>query len=86
MYSQSQFENSAKSEFATVADGWVVAYAAANNLTVVTHEQYAPGARAKVPMPNVCIEFGVKYVNTFQMLCELRERFIRSTKRKHGRG
>jgi hypothetical protein len=81
VYSQSQFEASAKTEFATVADGWVVAYAAANNLTVVTHEQYSPEARARVPMPNVCVEFGVHYVDTFAMLRDLGERFVRRTKK-----
>ena len=81
VYSQSQFTDAAKTEFASVADGWVIAYAAVNGMVVVTHEQYAPDARRKVPMPNVCIEFDVAYVDTFAMLRDLREKFIRSTKR-----
>jgi hypothetical protein len=82
VYSQKQFDAAAQAEFASVADGWVVAYAAVNGLVVVTHEQFSPAARAKVPMPNVCLEFDVQYVDTFLMLRELREKFIRSTKRK----
>ncbi len=36
------FDPPAKTEFASVADGWVMAYASVNGLTVVTHEEYAP--------------------------------------------
>lgn len=85
VYSQSRFTEAAKSEFASVADGWVIAYAAVNGLIVVTHEQYAPEARRKVPMPNVCVEFEVAYVDTFAMLRELGEKFVRSTKHRKPR-
>lgn len=85
VFSQQQFTDAAKTEFASVADGWVVAYAAVNGLIVVTHEQFAPDARRKVPMPNVCIEFDVEFVDTFSMLRDLGEKFIRSTKRRKGR-
>lgn len=80
VYSTDQFADSAKAEFATVADGWVIAYAAVNKLVVVTHEEFAPAAKRKVPMPNVCVEFDVEYVNTFEMLRSLNERFIRGRK------
>lgn len=82
VFSQRQFTDAAKAEFASVADGWVIAYAAVNGLIVVTHEQYAPEAKRKVPMPNVCVEFDVAYVDTFSMLRDLGEKFIRSTKRR----
>ena len=52
-----------------------MAYAAANGLVVVTHEEFAADAKKKVPMPNVCIEFGVDYCNTFEMLLDLGVRF-----------
>ena len=68
-----------------MADGWVLAYAKVNNLIVVTHEEYAPDAKRKVPMPNVCLEFDIEYVDTFAMLRELGEKFVRSTKRKRAR-
>lgn len=84
VYSQSQFMASAKSEFSEVADGWVIAYASVNGLIVVTHEEYAPDAKKKVPIPNVCIEFGVNYVNTFEMLRDLGEKFVRGSKRTVG--
>jgi hypothetical protein len=80
VYSTDQFADSAKAEFASVADGWVIAYAAVNELVVVTHEEFAPAAKRKVPMPNVCVEFDVEYVNTFEMLRSLNERFVRGRK------
>ena len=80
VYSTNQFSDFAKSEFATVADGWVIAYAAVNELVVVTHEEFAPAVKRKVPMPNICVEFEVDYVNTFEMLRSLDERFVRVRK------
>lgn len=85
VFSQPQFTDAAKAEFASVADGWVVAYAAVNGMVVVTHEQYAPEAKRKVPLPNVCVEFDVDYVDTFSMLRDLGEKFVRSTKRRNTR-
>ena len=84
-YAEAQFVGAAKSEFASVADGWVLAFAKVNKLVVVTHEVYAPDAKRKVPMPNVCVEFDIEYVDTFTMLRELGEKFVRSTKRKRAR-
>lgn len=77
---QPQFTPAAKAEFASAADGWVMAYAKVNGQAVVTHEEFAPLAQKKVPMPNVCLEFEVEYVNTFEMLQVLNVRFILSTK------
>jgi len=85
VYSQPQFTDAARTEFASVADGWVIAYAAVNGLVVVTHEQFAPEAKRKVPMPNVCVEFDVEYVDTFSMLRELGETFVRSPKHRKAR-
>ncbi len=82
VYAQDQFTDAAKAEFASVADGWVIAYAAVNRQVVVTHEEFAPEAKRKVPMPNVCLEFGVEYANTFEMLRDLNVSFVRSTKHR----
>lgn len=71
-----QFTPGAKAEFASVADGWLVAHARVNGLTVVTHETYAPEVKNKVKIPNVCIEFDVEYCNTFEMLRALQEAFV----------
>ena len=71
----SQYTPAAKAEFATVADGWLIACAKSEGLIVVTHEAYDPNTKRKVPIPNVCHEFGVEYIDTFQMLRELRIQF-----------
>ena len=82
--SEQQFTPVAKAEFAEAdnADGWIIAYAKANGLIVVTHEEFAPDAQKRVPMPNVCLEFNVEYTNTFEMLEALKQKFILSTKRR----
>jgi hypothetical protein len=68
---QSQYFTSAKYEFANKADSWLIAYAKANDMILVTHEVLSPGINRKVPIPNVCKPFDVQYVNTFAMLRDL---------------
>jgi hypothetical protein len=81
----SQFTAAAKAEFASAADGWVIAYAKVGELIVVTHEEFAPDVKRKVPIPNVCLEFDVPYVNTFEMLTDLGVKFVLRTKRQRRR-
>lgn len=66
-----QFWSEAKEEFARVADGWVAAYARVNDAVVVTHEAYRANVHKRVPLPNVCREFGITYCDTFEMLRRL---------------
>jgi hypothetical protein len=72
---ESQYKLAAKAEFAEVADGWLIACAKAEEMIVVTNEVYIPDIQRKVPIPNVCREFGVECVNTFEMLRELGVKF-----------
>lgn len=74
---QAQFSTQAKADFARAdnADAWVVAYAMAKGCVVVTHEQYDPNIKRKIPIPNVCKAFGVPYVDTFEMLRRLGVKF-----------
>ena len=72
---QSQFSDAAKADFAAGADGWLVAYAKSKGGIVVTHEVLNPNIRRRVPIPNVCEAFDVKYHDTFEMLRELGVRF-----------
>lgn len=65
------FLPAAKAKFATDADGWLIATSKKAGFCLVTHEARQDGAKARVPMPNVCEEFGVSYCNTFEMLREL---------------
>lgn len=69
--SSRNFLPAAIAKFATDADGWLVATSKQAGFCLVTHETRQDGARARVPMPNVCDEFGVNYCNTFEMLREL---------------
>lgn len=69
----SDFRDKAKKDFTrtNTADAWIVAYAKAKRCIVVTDEQYDPDIRRKILIPNVCELFGIKCMNTFQMLREL---------------
>lgn len=71
VYSQQQFSDAAKQEFAGVADGWVIAYAQVHGMAVVTHEVYQPSVKRRVPIPNVCLEFNIPCLDTFAMLRKL---------------
>lgn len=74
--SEPQFQPGAKAEFAQVADGWLAAYAKTHGHVLVTHEEYAREARKRVPLPNVCRQFNVDYMDTFAMLRKLDARFL----------
>jgi len=72
---EAQYMAAAKVEFARVADGWLPAYAMAFSGTVVTHEEPAREAKKRIPLPNVCEEFSIPYIDTFTMLRALEARF-----------
>ncbi len=72
----------AKAKFAAVADGWLVAFAKVNGAILVTGEVYAPECKTEVKIPNVCVEFGVKYVDTYEMLRDLKEQFVLKTRKR----
>ena len=62
--------------FLSKADPWIVAKAATMDATVVTHEALVPENSKKVKIPNVCKEFDVEYINTYQMLLKLEAKFV----------
>ena len=70
-----QFTPAARADFARVADGWLAAYAMANGAVVVTNEVSAPQAQRKVPLPDLCRQFDIPCINTFEMLRELGAHF-----------
>ena len=75
-YSNNQFTQEAKDEFATadIADAWLIAYAKVNNCIVATEERLNLNKKSKILIPNVCNEFKIEYVDTFQMLRQLKVR------------
>jgi hypothetical protein len=70
---QNQFSAAAKAEFADDADAWVIAYAGAKNLTVVTQEVFNASIKRKIPIPNVCKanNFKVPCIDVYAMLARL---------------
>lgn len=67
-----QYVDSAKASFATKADGWLVAYAMVHGVKVATNEVSNPESRKEVKLGDVCLQFGVKYEDTFEMLRTLK--------------
>ena len=70
-----QFTTVARADFARGADGWLAAYAMAHDAVVVTNEVSAPDAKRRVPLPDLCDQFRIRSINTFDMLIELAARF-----------
>jgi len=63
-------------DFLQGADPWLIAKAKVLGATVVTQEVLAPASSRKIKIPNVCRRFGVEYLNTFQLLGDLKARFV----------
>lgn len=69
------FKETAKAEFLGVADSWLVAKAAAEDLKIVTLETFDANTKNRVKIPNVCKEFGVEYINTVELIRRLNVKF-----------
>jgi hypothetical protein len=55
------------------ADAWIIAYALNQGNPVLTHEKSEPGRKNRIKMPDVCLDHGVNYYSTVQMLRNLKE-------------
>ena len=66
----------AAEEFLSGADPWLIAKAMVTGATVVTLEVLNPEIKKKFLIPNICAEFGVDWMNTFDMLYKLEARFV----------
>lgn len=66
--SSSAYLPEAKAEFLSGADPWLIAKAATVGAVVVTHEIYDAFIKRKIRIPNICREFGVSYLDTFDLL------------------
>ena len=62
-------------KFLDGADLWIIAAARTLGATVVTQEQAAGAGTRKIKIPNVCAQFDVNCLNTFQMPDTLDARF-----------
>ena len=74
---RTHYHQSAIREFlqADLADPWLVAYAMDCDCVLVTYEKSEPNRKSKIKIPEVCSNFGVRYINTIEMLRELNENF-----------
>lgn len=70
-----QYHKNAIDEFlaTNLADPWLVAHAMGQKITIVTYEKSEPYIKRKIKIPEVCNQFGVRYINTIEMLRELKE-------------
>lgn len=66
-----QYFESAKQEFASVADSWICAHALAYNYVVVTLERYQPDAKKRILIPNICKQYGIKYISLIDYIREI---------------
>lgn len=62
-------------KFLSGADLWIVAVARVNGWTVVTQEKSVGPGSKKIKIPNVCDQFGVEVINTFDLLARTKARF-----------
>lgn len=67
-----------RDSFLAKADPWLIAKAKSIGATVVTHEALLAPNTKKVKVPNICQQFGVPCLNTFQFLRELNACFVLS--------
>lgn len=69
------YEPAEANAFLSGADPWVIAQAKAGNMNVVTMEKLVGVNSKKVKIPNVCAQFEVQWLDTYQLLRELGARF-----------
>lgn len=56
-----------------LADPWLIAYALNKDITIVTYEKSEPKRKKQIKIPDVCNQFGVRCINTVDMLRELNQ-------------
>ena len=56
---------------ADLADPWLVAASIGQEITIVTYEKSEPEGKKRIKIPEACDAFGVRYINTVEMLREL---------------
>jgi hypothetical protein len=70
-------KNPAKvANFLSKADPWLIAKACTSGATIVTHERLVDDNCKDIKIPNICKDFNVQYMSTFQLLQTLKARFI----------
>lgn len=70
-----QYRETAKSEFASIADSWICAYGIAYKDIIVTEEKYEPNIKKTIKIPNICKQFGINYIGLLEFMRKLDIRF-----------
>lgn len=65
--------------FLSKADPWLIAKACVTGAKIVTHEKIVPENSKNVKIPNICKQFDVVCLTTFELLLELNAQFILKT-------
>ena len=60
-----------KAKFLSKADSWLISAAKYLEATIVTHEKRVNAQSSKVKIPNVADAFGVKTIDTFELMRRL---------------
>lgn len=69
--SNSIYTQTALNTFANVADAYLVATAAAKQMTLVTYEGSSPNSKKRVMIPDACNALGVRYCDLNTVLKEM---------------
>ncbi len=70
-----QYKETAKDEFASIADSWLCAYGMASGDVLVTNEKFEPAIRKRIKIPNICNEFNINYIGLLEFMRNLDIRF-----------
>lgn len=73
---QGDYNQQNRDDFLAGADPWIIAKAKIIGATVVSHEARITQQGKKVKVPNVCQQYGVECISTFELLRKLKARFI----------
>lgn len=73
---EGDFNSKNRDDFLAGADPWIIAKAKTMGSVIVTHEaRVVPGTK-KVKIPNLCREFGIECITTFEFLRRLEAEFV----------
>ncbi|ENH93600.1 TPA: DUF4411 family protein [Pseudomonas aeruginosa] len=72
-----------KMRFLSGADPWLISKAATTGYTIVTHEVLVPDNSQKIKIPNLCKNFGVPYITSFDLLDTLGAKLIIDDSKKN---
>lgn len=72
-----QFQKRAIDTFlaAEEADAWIISYALDTKCVLVTNEVSAPNSKTSIKIPDVCLTFDIRYLDTIDMFRDIRETF-----------